>query len=102
MKVRKGTTCWPVVKYAEILIEGVMDRRDELDETIAAALDNWRPERVGALERNVIRVGLYEMRCCDDVPEAVAISEAVEVTKRFGSDEAPGFVNGVLDRLKQT
>jgi len=48
-----------------------------------------RPERVGPIERNVIRVGLYEMRHGDDVPDAVAISEAVEVAKRFGSEEAP-------------
>jgi transcription antitermination protein NusB len=90
-----------VRQYAEGLIEGVMERVQELDAAIAGAADNWAPERIGRIERNILRVALYEMRYSDDVPPAVAINEAVEVAKRYGSDEAPRFVNGVLDRLRK-
>ena len=86
--------------YADALIQGVADHLAELDEAIAGALENWTPDRVGGVERNVLRVALFEMRHMDDVPDAVAINEAVEIAKRFGADDAPRFVNGVLDRLK--
>lgn len=88
-----------VKEYAETLIEGVITHREELDRSIAEALQNWSPERVGRIERNVLRVALYEMRYREDVPRSVAISEAIEVAKRFGADDAPRFVNGVLDRF---
>ncbi len=90
----------PGVKdYAEILIAGVVEHRAELDEIIAANLDKWSPDRVGYVERNVLRVALWEMQYRGDVPRTVAINEAVEVAKRFGADDAPRFVNGVLDRV---
>ncbi len=86
-------------EYATELIRGVQTHREELDEAIDSALENWTPERVGRVERNVLRVALYEMRYADDVPNNVAINEAIEVAKRFADDNAPRFVNGVLDRL---
>ncbi|HPO14797.1 MAG TPA: transcription antitermination factor NusB [Candidatus Hydrogenedentes bacterium] len=90
----------PSVKsYAETLIRGVCAHRKELDRQIAEALDKWSPDRVGYLEWAVVRVALYEMIHVSDVPAAVAMNEAIEVTKRFGADDAPRFVNGVLDRL---
>lgn len=88
-----------VKEYATTLIREVSERREDLDEEIDRAIQNWSPERVGRIERNVVRIALYEMRYRDDVPAAVAINEAVELAKLYGSDEAPRFVNGVLDRL---
>ncbi len=88
-----------VTEYAGMLIKGVMTRREELDEAIIGAIENWNPERVGKIERNVLRLALFEARHCDDVPPKVAVNEAIEITKRFGSEEAPRFINGVLDRL---
>lgn len=88
-------------EYAEVLIRGVSGALEDLDEEIAGALDNWTPDRIGHVERNVLRIALYEMRYCPDVPDSVAINEALEVTKIFGADEAPKFINGVLDRLKR-
>ena len=88
-------------KYAQKLIRGIAERREEIDEALAGALENWRPERVSRTEWNVLRIALYEMRYADDVPENVAINEAIEVAKRYGSDGGPQFVNGVLDRLKE-
>lgn len=91
----------PGVKdYAGKLIRGVFDNLESLDREIADALENWSPERVGAIERNILRVALFEMRHCEEVPTAVAINEAIEVSKKFGADDAPRFVNGILDRLR--
>jgi len=90
-----------VKAYADALIEGVMERREELDAMIAEAAEHWASDRIGHIERNVIRVALYELRHGTDVPPNVAINEALEVAKLYGSDDAPRFVNGVLDRLKQ-
>lgn len=87
-------------QYAEKLIHGVCGCRQELDDEISGALDRWTPDRIGYIERNALRIALYEMRHCPDVPEAVAINEAIEVVKIFGADEATKFINGVLDRLK--
>ena len=90
-----------VKRYAHRLIKGVSTRREELDQEIAAALEHWSLERTGRIERNVLRIALFEMRYARDVPQKVAINEAIEVAKRFGADDAPRFVNGVLDRLKE-
>jgi len=87
--------------YAEKLIRGVSAHRDALDEEISTALDNWTPDRIGHVERSALRIALFEMRHFSDVPEAVAINEALEVVKVFGADDAPKFVNGVLHRLKR-
>lgn len=91
-----------VRRYAERLIRGVCENRASLDAAIAAALDNWSLDRVGHVERAVLRIALYEMRDVPDVPPSVAINEAIEVVKRYGNDEAPRFVNGILDRLRKT
>ena len=90
-----------VQKYAEQVIRGVCGNAESLDEQITDALDNWSPDRVGHVERAVIRIALYEIIYVDDVPPPVAINEAIEVVKRFGADDAPRFVNGVLDRLRK-
>jgi len=87
--------------YAERLIRGVAEHRVALDEAIDTALDRWTPDRVGRVERNVLRVALYEMWFEDDVPANVAINEAIEVTKVYGEEETARFINGVLDRLKE-
>jgi N utilization substance protein B len=93
----------PGVKhYAEELIGGVQHRIQELDDYIDAALTSWAPDRVGRIERNILRIALYELLYRDDVPTPVAINEAIEVSKLYGAEESPGFVNAVLDRLKDT
>lgn len=82
----------------EQLIRGIFDRRVELDQMVAAASKNWRIERMALVDRNVIRLALYEIKFCPEVPVAVAINEAIELCKQFGSAEASAFVNGLLDR----
>lgn len=96
----KHETNAPVREYAQTLIEGVAERKDALDGQIRAALTNWNWERIDPVERSVLRIALYEMTCRNDVPAAVAINEAIEIARMYGSDESPRFINGVLDRLK--
>jgi N utilization substance protein B len=87
--------------YAARLIEGACANEAEISERIAAALDNWSPERVGRVERSVLRVAMSELLYGGGMPAAVVISEAVNLAKEFGSEEAPRFVNGVLDRMRK-
>lgn len=90
-----------VKQYAETVIGGVYEHLGDLDRDIDAALQNWSPERVGRVERNVLRIALFEMRFMSDVPPAVAINEAIELAKIYGAEDASRFVNGVLDRLRE-
>lgn len=85
--------------YTETLVAGVQAHKVELDAAIDGALTNWRPERVGRIERNVLRIALFEMLHTEDVPPKVAINEAINLARAYGNDESPGFVNAVLDRL---
>ena len=91
-----------VKQYAIQLIRGVQENLDALDHEISQALQNWSADRVGRVERAILRIGLYEMRHEPDVPAAVAINEAIELAKSFGADDTPRFVNGVLDRLRRS
>lgn len=81
--------------FSRELAEGVAGEAEELDRTIDAASDSWTSDRLGVLERNVLRIGVFEL-VHDTVPVEVAISEAVNLAKRYASDEAAKLVNGVL------
>jgi len=82
--------------FTRQLVEGVEGHRGELDEEIARLARGWELDRIAALERSILRVGLFELRHRDDVPAEVAIDEAVGLAKRYCGAEAPGFVNGIL------
>jgi transcription antitermination protein NusB len=85
-------------KLAGTLVRGVCAHRVELDEILARLSQNWRVERLARVDRNVLRLALFELvHCQAEVPTRVAINEAVELAKRFGSEEAPAFVNGLLE-----
>jgi N utilization substance protein B len=88
--------------YARSLIGGIFDRLDEIDDAIGAHATNWRLERIAATDRNLLRVAIFELLFQDDVPAQVAINEAVEIAKRFGTQESPAFINGVLDAVQQS
>jgi len=85
-------------KMVDALVEGVATHRGELDEIVQGLSRNWRLERMALVERNVIRLALYELKFGKDVPTNVALDEAIELTKRFGTAEGAAFVNGLLDR----
>lgn len=85
--------------YADELVLGICERRSEVDERISQASENWRVERMTPVDRNLLRLAAYELEFVPDVPRAVAIDEAVEIAKRFGTEESSKFVNGVLERI---
>jgi len=89
-----------VRQFAEQLIRGVVEKQPELDAFLSRCTDNWDLSRLGAVERNVMRIALYEMLHRPDIPPAVSINEAVDIAKAFCDSESGHFVNGVLDRAR--
>jgi N utilization substance protein B len=85
--------------FVETLVSGVVEHLAEIDARIVRASKNWRLERMGRVDRNLLRLAVYEMTLSGDVPAKVAINEAIEIAKRFGAHETPAFVNGILDRV---
>ncbi len=83
------------------LYDGVVAHADDIDRRLTAAADNWRLQRMALVDRNVLRLGGYELLFTPETPAAVVLDEAVELARRFGSADSPAFVNGVLDRLRQ-
>ena len=88
-------------EYADPLVVGVASELEAVDDAIRKASTNWRLERMARVDRNVLRLGAWELMRCADVPRAVILDEAVEVAKRYGSEESGAFVNGVLDRIAE-
>ncbi len=87
--------------YALELLKVYSENADRVNELIKQATINWRLTRIAATDRNLLRLAICEMVFFDDVPDEVAINEAVEIAKRFGSDESPSFINGVLDAVRK-
>ncbi|MFI5428374.1 transcription antitermination factor NusB [Aeromicrobium sp. UC242_57] len=96
---RVGDKEYPVNEYAITLIEGVVAHRERLDEIISANANEWTLDRMPAVDRNLLRIGAYEILFADDVPDAVAVSEAVTLAGQLSTDESPSFVNGLLSRI---
>jgi N utilization substance protein B len=87
-----------LAEFARSLVAGVRRNRPELDAMLSRTADNWSLERMAATDRNVLRLGAYEILFAE-TPDRVAINEAVELAKRFGSNQSAQFVNGILDRF---
>lgn len=87
--------------YAGELVGGITANLSQVDGAIQAASTRWRLERMARVDRNILRIGTFELFHCDDVPTRVVLDEAIELGKRFGSSDSGAFVNGVLDRLAQ-
>lgn len=88
--------------FAESLIKGVLDQKEAIDTRLAAAVQNYQIERIAVVDRNILRLAIYEMLFCMETPPVVAINEAIEIAKRFGNEDSSRFVNGVLDRVRGT
>ncbi len=86
-------------EFAQDLVQGVVNRREELDEAIRACSHNWRVERMARVDLSVLRLAAYELRHCPEVPHRVVLNEAVELAKTFGAADSGAFVNGVLDEI---
>jgi transcription antitermination protein NusB len=85
--------------YARHLIQGVSEHRAEMDALITRCADHWALERMPVIDRNLVRIALFELKWADDVPVAVAINEAVELAKSLSTDDSGRFVNGLLGRI---
>ena len=86
-------------QYSVELVEGVQAQRARIDEVIATHSHGWTIERMPAVDRELLRIGAWEILFNDDVPDAVAVDEAVELARDLSTDESPGFVNGLLGRV---
>lgn len=87
------------VAYIVELVERIGEHRDEIDRALQDSLLNWRMERLSAIDRNILRIGACELLYIEDVPPRVAIQEAILLAEKFGTEQSPRFVNGVLDAL---
>jgi N utilization substance protein B len=91
----------PVPEYAAELVRGVVAHRARIDELLTTYAQDWTIDRFPAVDLAVLRIGAYELLWCPDVPDEVAVSEAVELASSLSTDESPAFVNGLLGRLLQ-
>jgi len=101
--VREGFPQWrqeEMLDLARRLIAGVRSHRAEIDAALARAAEHWTLERMSPTDRNVLRLGTYEL-LYESTPDPVVLDEAIELARRFGGEKSPGFVNGILDRLRQ-
>ena len=89
----------PTNDYTEFLVRGVAEHRERIDELLSTYSQGWTLARMPAVDRNVLRIGAYEVMWVDDVPDPVAVTEAVALVRDLSTDESPGFVNGVLGTL---
>ncbi|MFD1831421.1 MULTISPECIES: transcription antitermination factor NusB [Streptomyces] len=91
----------PVGEYTMQLVEGYAQHADRIDELISTYAVGWTLDRMPAVDRNLLRLGAYELVWEDGVPDAVVIDEAVQLAREFSTDESPSFINGLLGRLKE-
>ncbi|MAD33382.1 MAG: transcription antitermination factor NusB [Planctomycetes bacterium] len=89
-----------ILQFANKLVSGTLEHRDEIDAKLQAVTRNWDLRRMAIVDRNVLRMAVYELMWCDDVPQKVAINEAIEIGKKFSTANSGGFVNGILDRIR--
>src|SRR5262245_37215198 len=91
----------PLQEFCLTLYDGVLEHLEEIDRRLTAAADNWRLPRMATVDRNVLRLGAFELLFGKDTPTGVAFDEAIEVARRYGRADSAGLVNGVLDRLRR-
>ena len=89
-------------RFARRIVEGTCEHRASIDETIQQVAQNWQISRMAVIDRNVLRLATYELLHCDDIPPKVAINEAIELGKRYSTANSGAFINGILDKIKNT
>ncbi len=85
--------------FAQRLVAGTVEHRAEIDGSLAEAAENWKLDRMSRVDLTILRLATYELLYCPDIPLRVSIDEAIEIGNRYGSDDSPTFINGVLDRV---
>ena len=89
-----------VLLFSRNLCAGCIERQAEIDGRIAAVAENWEIHRMAVVDRNILRIGTYELMCLDDIPPKVSINEAIDLAKKYSTAESGAFVNGILDKLR--
>lgn len=95
----EGPDARPVREYAQELVKGVVEHRRKIDELISTYAQGWDMDRLPTVDRNVLRIAIYELLWCEDIPDAVAIDEALTLAKLLSTDESAGYIHGVLGRI---
>ncbi len=91
-----------IVRFAEQLLNGIRNHREKIDEALQQTAENWKLSRMAVTDRSILRLGAYEIMFSRETPGRVAINEAIELAKRYGTNNSYQFVNGILDRLHNT
>jgi N utilization substance protein B len=89
----------PVKEFVNRIVEGVHGRREEIDKLLAKHSEHWRLDRMDRVDKSILRMGVFEIMFCDDIPVKVAMNEAVDLGKKFGAAESGAFINGILDKI---
>jgi len=87
-------------EFSYRIVSGVMEHRREIDRMIEDCSENWRLDRMSIIDRNILRIGLFELLYCSEIPPKVTLNEAIDLGKRYGSEESGSFINGILDRIQ--
>ena len=86
--------------FQKRLVLGVLEHASELDRLIERYSEHWRLDRINLIERNILRMAIFELLFCEDIPHKVTINEAIDLGKRYGSEDSGSFINGILDRIQ--
>ncbi|MEY4395071.1 MAG: transcription antitermination factor NusB [Gemmataceae bacterium] len=89
-------------EFAKLLYTSTKELQPQLDETLAKSTDNWKLPRMAAVDRNLLRLGAYELAHQKETPVEVILNESIELARRFGTSDSPAFINGILDKVRQT
>ncbi len=102
-------TFWPlhpagddIRAFADELVWGIHDQREAIDALLSQYSTHWRLPRMAAVDRNILRIATYELLHCTDIPVRVTLNEAIEIGKKFGTEESGAFINGILDQIAKT
>lgn len=85
--------------FTRRLVYGVKEHQQKIDQVLRQYSENWSLERISAVDRNILRIGIFELLFCPDIPPKVSINEAIELGKKFGTEKSAAFINGILDKI---
>ncbi len=85
--------------FSDRIVEGVIEHHEEIDRLIERYSENWRLDRIAPIDRTLLRIAIYELLYCEEIPPKVALNEAVDLGKEYGSEDSGSFINGILDRI---
>lgn len=88
-----------VRSFTDELVQGMAAKQEEIDELINNFSSNWKLSRMTAVDRNILRMSVYELKWCDDIPVRVTLNEAIEIAKQYGTEDSSAFINGILDQV---